>query len=369
MLEAPALQELLSYRPSSPVLSVYLNLDPQSTSSDDARQHLRQMLREFEVDAPDDVHAVLRHFDLARPARGRALVLFSHQAGGFFRSFPLAVGVRSRARRLDRPYVKPLADLLDRYGHYAIVLVDRQGLRLFRMHLGELQAQPAETGEPVRHTKRGGSSTVPGRRGGVAGRTRHEEEIVDRNLRKAAQTAARFFQASRTRRILLGGQEATTARFRALLPKTWQSLVMAEFSIAFDAGEDVVLERGMELARAVDAQAEAAAVGELVTAAARGRDAVVRLDDTLHALQEGRILTLYVRDGFRAPGYECRGCGYLTARRPVGECPFCGSAFREIEDAVELAVRRVLRASGEVEIVAAASGLEKAGSIGARLRY
>ena len=369
MIEEAALQELLSYSSSSPVLSVYLNLDPQQATPDAPRQRLRQMLRDFEAETPADTQAIARHFELAHDQRGRSLAMFSQQAGGFFRAFPLAVALRSRARRMDRPYVKPLADVLDRYGHYGIALVDQRTLRIFRLHLGELQEHQTEPGEPVRHTKRGGASSLPGRRGGTAGRTRHQEEIAERNLREAAQAAAEFFQASRTRRILLGGHATTTAHFRELLPKTWQSLIIGEFPIEMGAGHSEILQRAMAIAEQAEMRTEASLVEEMMTAAAKGKDGVIRLDDTLRAVHEGRVLTLFVRDGFRAPGFRCTGCGYLTARRPQADCPYCGKVFSEIPDAVELAVRRVLQSGNEVEVVSPQAGLERAGSIGARLRY
>jgi len=385
MIDEAALQELLSYSSSSPVLSVYLDLDPQQATPDAPRQRLRQLLRTFEAEAPDDTLAIARHFELAHDQRGRSLAMFSQHAGGFFRAFPLAVGLRSRARRMDRPYVKPLADVLDRYGHYGIALVDQRLVRLFRLHLGELREHETVPGEPVRHVKRGGASTLPGRRGGTAGRTRHQDEVAERNLREAAQAAAEFFQASRIRRVLLGGHPTTTAPFKELLPKTMQSLIVGEFPINMDAGHAEILQRAMALAEQAETHAEVSLIEGLMTAAAKGKDGVVRLDDTLRAVHEGRVMTLFVRDGFRAPGFQCAGCGFLTARRPqgdrassrlrtpeghpVGECPYCGKDFTEIPDAVELAVRRVLQSGNEVEVVGPEAGLERGGSIGARLRY
>jgi peptide subunit release factor 1 (eRF1) len=136
-----------------------------------------------------------------------------------------------------------------------------------------------------------------------------------------------------------------------------------------EAGHAQVLERAMALGQQAEQGEEASLVERLLTAAAKGREGVLRLDPTLQALRAGQVRILVLRDGFRAPGFRCRGCGYLTAQRPTGACPFCGGAFEEIEDAVELAVRQVMSADGEVEVIGAQSALERSGSIGAFLRY
>jgi hypothetical protein len=49
-------------------------------------------------------------------------------------------------------------------------------------------------------------------------------------------------------------------------------------------------------------------------------------------------------------------------------CLFCGRSFVKIDDAVELAVRKVMQTGGEVEIVRDNPALEEIG-IGALLRY
>lgn len=369
MLSEKDLDELLSYRPASPVLSVYLDLDPSRAGAESHKLQLRQLLREYEASAPDDVEALVRYLEHAGARSSRSLAAFSCAAAGYLKAYPLAVPIRSRARRIDRPYVKPLASLLDHYGHYGVALVDRQGARLFHFHLGELREQEGVLGEAVRHTKRGGASTFPGRRGGVAGLTDRARELTDRNLRGAARAAASFFEDNRIRRVLIGGTQASVKRFRSLLPKTWQSLIVGTFPMGMEAGHAQVLERAMALGQQAEQGEEASLVDRLLTAAAKGREGVLRLDPTLQALRAGQVRILVLRDGFRAPGFRCRGCGYLTAQRPTGACPFCGGAFEEIEDAVELAVRQVMSADGEVEVIGAQSALERSGSIGAFLRY
>ena len=45
---------------------------------------------------------------------------------------------------------------------------------------------------------------------------------------------------------------------------------------------------------------------------------------------------LVVERGYRQSGYQCAGCGYLTAQE-MDRCLFCGGTFVEIPDAAEAA--------------------------------
>ncbi|MEW6566628.1 MAG: hypothetical protein AB1449_00385 [Chloroflexota bacterium] len=367
MLTERDLKQLIDYRPGSPVLSVYLNVDPAAGPADVHRLQLRQMLKQV-GGVPEDHQAVERYVEHEYDGSGRSLAIFSCQAERFFRAYSWMVPVRSRARWMDRPYVKPLADLLDHYGGYGVALVDKQGARLFHFHLGELSEQEGTLGESVRRTKRGGGSAAPGRRGGAAGQTRYAEEVAERNLKEAARFAARFFRDKHVRRVLIGGTEENVAIFRSQLPKAWQSLVVGTFPMEMTAGHPQVLARAMELVQQAERESEARQVRAMITAAAKGRDGVVGLEDTLGAAHEGRVQTLVLSEGFRAPGYRCRGCGYLTIQR-LDRCPFCGRDFERIEDAVEMAVRKVMADGGEVEVVRGNPELDRAGRIGGLLRY
>ena len=366
MLTDRDLKELLEYKGQAPVLSVYLNADPTLGSADVHKLSLRSMLKE--VDLPEDVERVERYFDHEFDWSGRSVAVFSCVKEDYFRAFSLAVSLRSRVRVSDRPYVKPLADLLDSFGGYGVALVDKQGARLFYFHLGELREQEGVIGEEVRRTKRGGGSQAQGRRGGVAGKTNYVEEVADRNIKDAAEFAARFFAENNVRRILIGGTEDNIKPFRAALPKAWQSLVVGTFPMSMNASETEVLERAMQVGLEAEERREAKLVEAVVTNAAKKKGGVVRLMETLRAVHEGRVQTLVIGDGLRAPGRKCQGCGYITVEE-LDSCPFCQGAFSEIPDAVELAVREVMKSGGEVEVVHGNKTLEPYEMIGALLRY
>lgn len=366
MLSENDLRELLDYSAPEPVVSLYLATDPTEGNADVHRLRLRNLLKE--INLPADQEAIERYFDHEHPWTGRSVAVFSCAPRDFFRAYPLAIPIQEWLRVDTRPIVKPLIDLLDAYGGYGVALVDKQGARLFSIHMGKLREQLGTLGEAVKHTKSGGASAVPGRRGGVAGQTHYEDELVERNTKEEVEFAVHFFEEQHTRRVLIGGTDDNVARFRSQLPKAWQSLVVGTFPMSMTASGADVLEKTLQLGLEAERRRTQGLIERVITAAAKGDSGAVGLDDTLRAIRDGRVQTLLIESGFREGGYRCTGCGFMTTQNSES-CPFCGGSFEEIPDAVELGIRSVLGSGGEVEIVHDNLALDSAGKIAALLRY
>jgi peptide chain release factor subunit 1 len=366
MLSESNLHELLGYQSEHQVLSMYLNTDPTEGSADVYKSNLKSMLKNITSTA--DVQAVENYFSTAFDRSGRSVVVFSCAPDGFLRAYTLAISVHNQVIVSDLPYVKPLASLLDYYGGYGVVLVDKQGARLFSFHLGELQEQEGILGESVRHTKSGGSSAKTGMRGGVTGQSNYEDELAGRNIREAAQFAAHFFSENNVRRILIGGTEENIAQLRSHLPKSWQSLIVGTFPMSMLASKEDVLDKAIQIGKETERRKEEQLLKKLVTGAAKERGAVLNLDETLRAVHDGRVQSLVIQDGYTEPGYRCLGCGFVTAVE-LPKCQFCGSEFVQIPDAVEMAVHNVMKAGGEVEVLQHDHQVDGFKNIGALLRY
>jgi len=366
MLTETNLQELLGYQTESQMLSVYLNTNPTEGNADVYRLNLRSMLKDINLSS--DVMAVEDYFSREYDWSGRSVAVFSCAPDNFIRAYSLAIPVRNQVVVGDHPYVKPLASLLDFYGGYGVVLVDKQGARLFSFHLGELKEQEGILGESVRHTKRGGASAKPGMRGGMAGQTRYEDEVTDRNIRDVADFATHFFSENNVRRVLIGGTDENIALLRNQLPKSWQSLIVGTFPMSMTASKVDVLERALQIGKQAEFHKEEQLLKKLVTGAAKDKKGVVGLDDTLGAVHDGRVQALVIQDGYRAMGYQCQGCGFMTAREML-VCQFCGSKFDQISDAVEMAVHNVMKAGGDVDVLQHQHKVSGYENIGALLRY
>lgn len=365
MLTDLDVRELIKYTAANPVFSLYLNTEPTEGNADAYRLRLRNLLKS--VNSPADVSAVEHYFSSDYDWTGKSVAVFSNASANFFKAYPLALPVRSQVQMGDRFSVKPLVDLLDNFGGYGVLLVDKQGARAFFFHLGELREQEGVLGEAIRHTKMGGASAL-GRRGGTNGQTHFEEEQIDRNMKDSADFATRFFEENHVRRVVLGGTEANIAKFRALLPKAWQSLVMGTFAMSMNASHAQVLERTLQIGAEAERAREAHQVGALITRAAKQNLAVIGLGDTLDAIHSGRVQELLLLEGYHVPGWHCSSCGQLSART-AASCTGCGRPIDLVEDVVDLAVSDVMRRGGMVDVVYANSDFEKAGSIGALLRF
>ena len=364
MLHEKEIQELLAFRSEHPVVTVYLNTDPREGNADTHRLRLRNLLKEVQSEA--DAEAIRQFFEVQHDWSGRGVAVFSCQGEAFFRAYPLGVPVRDMVWEGQRPYVRPLTALMDVYGHYGVVLVNKEQARFLFFHLGWLEEQEGVQGAEVRHFKRGGAARYPGRRGGAPGTASEEDEVVDRNMKLAAEAAEAFFSQHQVRRILIGGSEENVALFRERLSKAWQSLIAGTFPMDIRASHAEVLARALEIGQEAERRREERLVEEIKTLAAKGGAAVVGLDETLGAVHEKRVRVLVYEEGYREPGYFCTGCGFLTVQT-LEVCPFCESAFETVPDAVELAVRRTMEEGGDVEAIP--RDLSDIGHIGALLRY
>lgn len=365
MISEHDLRELVGLKASAPVISLYLNTDPSEGNADAHKLRARSILKD--INLPQDVEAINRYLDHEYNWSGRGVAIFSCAPEGFFRAHPVGVPVRSAVHISDRPSIRVLTELFDNYGGYGVVLIDKQGARVFHFHLGALVEQEGVVGEEIKHTKRGGASTMPGRMGGVAGRTRAVEEQVDRNMKDAAEFSVKFFESKHIRRVLIGGTDENVKHFRNFLPKAWQSLVVGSFPISLTANQTEVLARALEVGSRAEIEKEKDLVEQVVTGAAKASGAVVGLEDTLAAVNEGRVQLLVVAEGFRKVGYREKESGNLAVRPPLE-----GGASEDYEkvfDVVDLAVNAVMRSGGEVEVIHRVENIEKAGSIGAILRY
>lgn len=367
MLSQHDLQQLASYQ-GSDVVSLYIDVDPTRHSSDEYRLALRHLLASVNGNAPDDIARIEKYFEHEYDWAGRSVAVFSAQHSGLWQTYALPLPMTNRIYIGRRPYLAPLMALWDTYGSYGVVLVDRLGSKMLHYQLGEMTSVEGTLGEEVRTVKTGRGSSIVGQRGGSDGHAaRHISEIVRRNVKDSAASAATFFTANQCQQIVVGGADEVVKEFVGLLPAPWPSRLAGTFAASIDMPDLDLRNTTLALLAAAAHRREHELADKVITAAAKGANGVARLDDTLSAAHDGRIQILLVSDGYEADGYRCNTCGYLTVQT-LAACPFCGGIFERIPHAVEAMIEQVLAQSGDVKMIQDHSPMHEAG-VAALLRY
>jgi peptide subunit release factor 1 (eRF1) len=93
----------------------------------------------------------------------------------------------------------------------------------------------------------------------------------------------------------------------------------------------------------------------------------VGLPDVLTALVARRVEVLLVSEGYEAPGWRCRACGFVGVRGRG--CPVCSAEMDQVDDVVEEAVQEALNQSCRLAMCQGNADLDVLGRIGAILRF
>lgn len=243
MFTETGLRKIRDFISNDPVVSLYLNTEPSRGNAETHRLRLRNMIKDIPL--KQDAEEIEKFFNFTYDWSGRSVAVFSCAPAGFFHSIPLAVPVKDFIQIGSKAAVDPLEDLLEEFSNLGVILVDKQGARLFHFHLGELAEQQGVLGHLVKQVKSGSASSEHGLRGG-GDASRAMKETINRNIREIAEAATRFFEAKRVRRVMLGGSDENVSQLRNTLPKSIQSLVVGTFTLGMTASNAEVLQKVLQ---------------------------------------------------------------------------------------------------------------------------
>ena len=365
MIREADLLELVTFDGAgNPVLSLYLNVDPRTTTTEAYKLTLRNLLDSIPAADPADKSKIEQFIDLEYDRQARGLAIFSCQKQDFWRAFALDVPVKDTIMVSRRPLVRELVDLLNTYGHLGVVAVDKQGVRFYSFHMGALEEVQGALGEDVKRHKQGGWS--------ASRYQRHEDEAARSNLRSFVELADEFTRQYGWQQLILAGAHSTVSQFQNMLPQHLQQIVIGSIPMETDASLQQVRERAEALAEEAYEQRTQSLAADLIVQANKGNRAVLGLEGTLEALQSGSVYQLFITEDYTLPEnavHRCTQCNYLTTA-DVAACPLCGGDMRPMADAINNIARRAIAQGALVITLPSQNPLAAQEThIGALLRY
>jgi peptide chain release factor subunit 1 len=369
------LRRLAEIRLDKPVvLTLYLDLEPSQFAVARARaSEVRSVLAEAERRVRDLDHR-LSHQDRVNLGRtverareflegeldaegAHGVALFVSEAAGLFEAVKLPRAVTTRVALDYSPVVGPLAGLEQRE-RWCITLVSRRDARIFRGSPEGLAEREALRDEVHGQHDQGGWSQ--------ARYQRHVEKEKDDHLKRAGEVLLRHFEREPFERLVVGGTNEVAADFEGKLHPYLAERLSGRIDVDVEtANADQVLEKASPLLEKLEEEREREAL-ERLGEPSRGAEGLLNV---LEALNERRVETLLLAEGYEAAGVLCPRCGWLGPEGPK-HCPADGTEVVPREDVVEPAIELALQQSAEVLPFRHNDGeLQKRGGIGALLRF
>jgi peptide chain release factor subunit 1 len=357
-------------------ITVYVNLDPSvAATQPDASARIKAVLAQAhrQVDAlREDLGRAQREglrADLERIERwfvdefdrdgSHGAVVFADGPDGLFRAFTLPQPVPDEARLGRELHLSPLLEVVENGAHALVAYVGRERVEVFRLEAGRLVALADATDDvPGQHDQGGWSQ---------ARYERHIETIVERHLRRAAETLERFVQARRGIPIVLVGAEEIRSEFEALLAREVRESIVGWASAEAHASSPDLLRAAQPVLARWRAGQETELLARWREAAGREGRASSGWEETLAAASDGRVEVLLVQEGAGRTAHRCPTCG--RAQATSGSCPLDGAELEPRDDGLDLAVHHTLEHGGSVEVIRAQRDLDPVEGLGALLRF
>jgi peptide chain release factor subunit 1 len=317
-----------------------------------------------------DLERILQNAEQLHADHSRGKAIFACSAKGIWREFNLPPQLGASTVVLNsRFHLSPLVTALDHVLRCAVAVVDREKANIFAIGNGEFTEQVTTIEQIFSEAPR--RVRTAGYAGYDAGHIeRHVDNEAMRHFKHTAERLKEIVEARSVEQVVIGCRDELWSEIEPHLHPYVRQRLVGRFSAdpatttAADIREQV--ERILSERRTSEREA---LVREVLGEAQRNGRGVTGLRNVLLSLERGEVQTLLVGDKFAAPGVECRNCGHLDSRASR-QCDVCGRETAEVENLLDALVSRAIR-NGGVEIVhiSANGEFERAGNIGALLRF
>ncbi|HJR60039.1 MAG TPA: Vms1/Ankzf1 family peptidyl-tRNA hydrolase [Vicinamibacterales bacterium] len=378
---ADQLDQLARFEPAPyPVISLYLNTQPNAKGRDEyqtfVRQEFKARARTYPAGSPErdsldkDLERITTFLanELQPSANGAAI--FACSAGELFEAVQLTAPIEQHWLYIgDTPHLYPLARLESRYPRYAAVVADTNTARIMVFAAGELVSQQDLKGEKTRRSSQGGWSQARFQRHIENFHLQHAKDIVD--------ALERIVQQEGITQILTAGDEVILPLLREQMPKHLAEKVVDHLKLDARAPLDDVLTATLDAMGRQNERSDRERVAAAIGAYRAGGLGVVGPEDTLTALVKGQVDELLLTSSVHAIQNVSAQAAAATANdstllEPAVETAAGGEAAQADPNVVRLADELVTRArqtGARVTFVEDASLLEGYGGVAALLRF
>lgn len=280
-----------------PVVSLYLNTQPNEHGRDQFQSFVRQEFRARSATYPagsadresldKDVARISAYLENDVQPSANGIAIFCCSAADMFEAFQLNAPIDEHWLYIgDAPHLYPLARVASKYPRYAAVVADTNTARIFVFATGELVNERLIQGIKTRRTHQGGWSQARFQRHIGNFHTQHAKEIVE--------ALERIVQQEGITEIFTAGDEVILPLLREQMPKHLAEKVVDHLAIDSKAPVADVLRATVDAMGRLNERTDREKVEAAISGYRSGGLGVVGPEDTLSALIKGQVDELLI---------------------------------------------------------------------------
>ncbi|HWB86592.1 MAG TPA: Vms1/Ankzf1 family peptidyl-tRNA hydrolase [Bryobacteraceae bacterium] len=363
------LRELSLFPPTTmPVLSVYLDTQPDQRGRDRFEPFLRKELKlrenTYPLRSPErqsferDIGRIMSWVENElRPSSNGAAIFACAGANDFFEALQFDAPVQGNQLYVyHQPHLYSLAKLHDQYRPYAAVVADTNAARIFVFGLGRALETDTVTNPKVRARSIIGGWWL----------RRFQLKVENYHLRHGKQVLEHLERIVRDEgidRVVFAGDEVILHILREQLTPFLANKVVDELKLDITAPQHEIFKATLEAMKKEDARTDAERVRAMIDAYRAGGLGAIGVHDVLAALANGQVDTLFISTGLEQAHSGVEDVDSTLAPE-LKELP--EAAGVRITDSL---VSQAYQTGAEVRFIEDPELLAGAEGVGATLRY
>jgi peptide chain release factor subunit 1 len=355
----------------APVISLYLDARVNEVGKRNfmpfVRKQLSERVKSYPLDSEErasveeDFVRIMRYLEEGVRETSKGVAVFAcsalddyFQVGQFEAHFE-----RNRLVVSERPYLYPLARLIDQYRRYAVVLADTNRAQIFVFAAGRAVEQDSIENVKTKRTSVGGWSQ--------ARYQRHEENYHLHHVKEVVDALERTVREEQIEEVVLAGDETVVIPLlKEQMSKELQEKVIDVIKLGIDTPEHELFEESLTAFRRHDSLTDMEKVERLLGEFRGDNLAVAGVPDTLAALSNGQVEELLIAAAADSLKFDEEEVRKVLEVYHADDIPETLDA-RAVAD--ELIRRANQMSAARTTFIEDATRLEQLGGVGALLRY
>ena len=365
-------EKLLGFEPTGfPFISLYLNTEPNENGQFNFDVFARKQLSENADTYADetaeresfnrDSERILEYLGNIKPTTKGAAIFACAGADNFFLTREFNVPFAENDFFVfDKPYIFPLARLIEQNPMFAVVQADTNAANIFIFKRGHVLEQEEIQNEKTKRVAAGGWSQQRYQRS--------LENFHQQHARDVVEELEKIVRDERIEQIVLSGDDSVIIPLlRAEMPKDIDEKVVEVLNLNINTPEHELMEAAEQAVFQHQTLLDKEKIDNLFEQNYEDGLGVTGVEKTLAALANGQVQELYISENYGGIEYDPRKVYKVLSQYAPGEDEI--PDIRRQGMVVDELLRRAIESTDRIRFIKDENLLSETGGVGALLRY